>query len=187
MEQTRHVDLQRSADFAPEIGVYVAALDDLLKRQKHRFRGMTIEELDWRPAPDMNSAGTLLLHIATVEVSWMCEEVLGEEFPQDLREMRGHRDGMMPPGGLPQVEGEPLDFYLEQLDVARTRTKEVLSGFRDADLVTTYRDAGDGEYEYTLQWILYHLVEHAAYHEGQIGYLRHLRRALTARVSDGSR
>ena len=67
--------------------------------------------------------------------------------------------------GAPQVQGRPLEAYLEQLAATRARTLEVLRGFTDADLA---RLVGEGEPPrgmeprsvlYTIDWIIWHIID----------------------------
>lgn len=177
MPETRKVDLRLDPELAPEIALHFAELQALRAPLERCVAGMSVEDLDWTPAAGMNSVGTLLLHSAAVELSWLREEVLGEEFPAAAVELRRHRDAMLGPGGLPPSRGLPLEFYLDQLSAVRASTRATLAGFSDQDLASFHRDAGTGNAEFSLRWILYHLVEHMAHHAGQIGLLRHLRRA----------
>ena len=70
--------------------------------------------------------------------------------------------------------------YLAQLDATRAETLRILQGFTDADLA---RLVGEAEPPpgverrselYTVDWIIWHVIEHEATHVGQIELLRRL-------------
>jgi uncharacterized damage-inducible protein DinB len=57
----------------------------------------------------------------------------------------------------------------------RNQTREVLSSRSDDDLerITPFERGGE-KYEYTLRWMLHHLIDHEAQHKGQILMLKRL-------------
>ena len=72
--------------------------------------------------------------------------------------------------GLPQVTGRPLEEYLAKLNQVRDDAFAALRGLTDDDLpnLRPERPAEpDGE-QFTIDWILFHLVEHEAHHAGQV-------------------
>jgi uncharacterized damage-inducible protein DinB len=71
------------------------------------------------------------------------------------------------------LKGWTLTDYLRALDAARAATHEVLRGWRDADLLSTYELRGR---THSYEWTLYHVLEHFAGHYGQILLLEHLMR-----------
>ncbi len=170
----RHFQVSPEVEFSERIGRYVAMLEDVRRRVRHYVDGLTPEQLSWHPNDRVESIGTVLLHIAAVEVSWiqedicripMSEEEWGIAFPIRL--------------GIPQVSGEPLEFYLEKLNRTRAETREILTGLSDSDLdrVLSPLEPGDPNAPpttYTIEWILYHLVEHEAHHKGQIAVMKRL-------------
>src|SRR5439155_4137545 len=82
--------------------------------------------------------------------------------------------------GAPQVTGRHVEFYLQKLDATRKRILEILRGFTDADLTRLVGEAEPrpGEekrsYLFTIDWIIWHIIEHEATHVGQIELLRRL-------------
>src|SRR6266508_255093 len=71
----------------PEVGRWLAALQDARGRTLRDLDGVTDEEIDRRPFEGANSIGTVLYHIAAIETDWLFEEILGAEaspWPQDL-------------------------------------------------------------------------------------------------------
>jgi uncharacterized damage-inducible protein DinB len=77
---------------------------------------------------------------------------------------------------LPQVQGEPIEFFFTKLDAVRDETRLALGRLTDADLSREIQGLGsppDAD-RFTIEWILYHLVEQKAHHRGQIALLKRL-------------
>src|SRR5262245_21225117 len=53
-----------------EVASFIAQLDDLLERQHDQTRKLTPVDLEWQPAPGMNTIGMLMAHQAVIEVAW---------------------------------------------------------------------------------------------------------------------
>jgi uncharacterized damage-inducible protein DinB len=163
--------------YSPQVGRYVAQLNEVRRRLKEEVAGLSIEQLDWHPDDATESIGTQLLHLDAVEWSWMNEDIFGtpgDDYPGDWSEAMPIRVG------VPQVTGRPSEWYLEKLDVTREETLRILRGFTDADLS---RLVGEAETEpgverrsrlYTIDWIIWHVLQHEAAHVGQIELLRRI-------------
>lgn len=163
-----------------EAGLFVAQLDDLLSILKGDLAGISVAELEWQPAPGMNTIGMLLAHDAIVEVFWMQAALEGRtEF--DIAAVIGIHmpdDGIPcpPQGGHPKVlKGKTLRWYWNRIEEARAHLKSLVGPITPAGLnrkVEARRKDGTLRV-YNIRWVLYHLVEHFAAHQGQIYLLRH--------------
>jgi uncharacterized damage-inducible protein DinB len=163
--------------YSPQIGRYVAQLNEVRADLLHELDGLSVEQIDWHPDDKTESIGTLLLHLDAVEWSWIHQDIFGasdDKYPGSWAEAMPIRVG------VPQVQGRPLAAYLEQLAASRARTLEALRGFTDADLA---RQVGEGDPPrglephsvlYTIDWIIWHIIEHEATHVGQVELLRRL-------------
>jgi uncharacterized damage-inducible protein DinB len=155
--------------FAPGVGRFVAMFVDARRRLLRDLEGMRRESLDAIPLWGRNSIGTLLYHVAAIELDWAYADLLegsqgfpdGTEdwFPVDVRE----RDGRLTP------VVEPLQRHLDRLEWTRSRFLEVLGGLTDPDLERTFSNGDD---ENGGSWILHHLLQHEAEHRGQIAEIR---------------
>ena len=139
--------------------------------------GLSVEQLDWHPDAQTESIGTLLLHLAAIEWSWMHEDIFGAAAGQ----YPGRWDEALPIRvGAPQVTGRPLALYLAQLERSRDLTLTILRGFTDADLSRLVGEAAPPPGRerrsvlYTIDWVIWHVLEHEALHVGQIELLRRL-------------
>lgn len=139
---------------------------------KKYIAGMTEPQLSWYPNERVESVGTLLLHIAAVEMSWIQEDIMRKRMPNEWIIAFPIRFN------IPQVTGRPLEHFLEKLDTVRAGTRQTLATLTDEELdrqVTSLDDADNPDAEkYSIEWILYHLIEHEAHHRGQIAQMKRL-------------
>ena len=166
------ITVEPATGFTRRIGTYITQLEDIRKRTKRYAADLSPARLAWHPQPDVESIGTLLIHIAAVEVSWIQEDILRKPMGEEWKIAFPIRFG------IPQVSGQPLEFFWEKLDSARAETRAALAAMTDTDLsraITPLDDEGtEGATQYTIEWILYHLVEHEAHHKGQIAVMKRL-------------
>lgn len=150
------------------VGRWVWALEDSRRRTKSLLAGLTQEALDWKPPEGGNSIGTILYHLAAIEMSYLYEDILEVGWapeleallPYDIREQQGT---------LVTVEGESLQRHLDRLNATRNLTLRHLMTMSEDEL---YRIRRIADYETTPEWVLHHLMQHEAEHRGQIGELR---------------
>lgn len=159
--------------YDPEIGTWLWALEDVRRRYTLRFvDGLDRRTLDWEgPDGRENAIGTLLYHIADVELGWLFYDVLLQtDLPEAVKPDFPHPD-RGPDGRLTPVLGVPLDVHLGRLERSR---RLFLETFRDIPPAEWRRlRAPEGEdYAVTPQWAVFHLVEHEAGHAFQISALR---------------
>ena len=161
-------------------GSFVAQLDDQSERLAGDVRDLTADDLQWQPAPGMNTMGMLLAHIAIVEVYWTqvgplgltayeTESVLGIGLDDDGMPIP---EGGAPPAGL---RGRNVAWFGDLLGRARTYSRRAIAALTDADLdrEITRRRLDGSVHVSNMRWILYHMVEHFAGHYGQINLLAH--------------
>jgi uncharacterized damage-inducible protein DinB len=168
-----------------EAASFVAQLDDQSHRLREDLEGITPEELQWQPAPGMNTIGMLLAHLAVVEVHWMNVGVLGLE-PGKVSETLGiveSADGIplapdaTPPGGL---SGKTFEWFQSLEQKARDYTYATLKPLAENAMdVETRRfvKSHNVRVHNNARWVLYHVLEHYAGHYGQILMMRHQYRA----------
>lgn len=165
--------------FAPGIGRYVAQLAELRAKLLREVDQLTPAQLSWHPNPLTESIGTQLLHIAAVEWSWIFQDIFG----RPDADFDGWEEAFPIRVDRPQVTGRPLAAFTAKLASVREQTLDALRGLTEADLARLVGEAPVGEGEearsklYTIDWILFHLVEHEAHHFGQIELLRRLNAA----------
>jgi hypothetical protein len=117
-----------------------------------------------------NSIGTLLYHIAAIELDWLYTEVLQREwtpeiedlFPYPVRDDKGH---------LYPVLNVSLSDHLARLETIR---QNLLDSFNEIT-IEDYRHLRQLEhYDVSPEWVLHHLSQHEAEHRGEILTIRTL-------------
>lgn len=147
-----------------EIGRYLWMLEDVRKRLKEAVAGIDQQGLDWQPPYRGNSIGTLLYHIAAVEIDWLYCEVQETEFPPQVMALLPF-DMRDEAGRLTAVYQIPLSDHIQRLDDCRAYLLDI---FNSMSLAQFRRVRHLPDYDVTPEWVLYHLIQHEAEHLGQI-------------------
>ncbi|WP_417377054.1 DinB family protein [Gimesia maris] len=155
----------------PEIGRWLWALAEVRQRMLRLVQDCDLQLLDWRgPDGRENSIGSLLYHIAIVELSWLYLDLLRQEFPPEVNEL-------LPipmadeEGNVSQVSDMSLTEHLNRLHATR---EIAFSIFQKMDLPEWRRlrpPVNEQNYETTPEWAIFHLIEHEAGHAFQISSL----------------
>ena len=114
----------------------------------------------------VETIGTLLFHIAAIEWSWIFEDIDGLEL--DYEEWK-EAFALRPQVDVPQIKGKNKQFYLEKLQEVREQVYQRLQEFEDNDLERIVESEGN---KYSIEWILFHILEHETMHIGQILLLK---------------
>jgi uncharacterized damage-inducible protein DinB len=162
---------------------FVWQMEDQRRQLLAGVAGLTAPELEWQPAPGMNSIGMLLAHVAYAESHIVQVGIEGKPDSDTVSAigLSEEQEGMpLAPGAPPSpaLRGRPLADFEEMLGRARRATLRVASTLADEDLARrVVRQRPDGSTRvFDVAWVFYHLIEHEAGHRGQIGLLRHLAR-----------
>jgi len=104
--------------YDPEIGRWLWALEDVRRTVKAAVGGLSQELLDAKPE-GWNSIGSLLYHVAAIEADWLCDEVMGSHWPDEIVSLFtvDVRDDQ---GLLAAVSGMTLEEHLTRLDLVRS-------------------------------------------------------------------
>ncbi len=156
--------------YAVEIGRALWMLEDTRRRTKDHLKGLSPAVLDWHASETDNTIGTLLYHMAAIELDWLYAEVLEQAAPADLMvlfpyDVREHQ------GQLTPVKAGTLEAYVVRLDTTRAT---LLAAFRPLTLEDYRRLRWLEDYDVTPEWVLHHLMQHEAEHRGQIIEIRRL-------------
>jgi uncharacterized damage-inducible protein DinB len=148
----------------PEIGRGLWRLNAARGRLLETLQGVDAAALDWVPPYRGNSIGTLLYHIAAIEVDWLYCEVVVSDFPPEVVAMLPFdvRDG---DGRLTAVPDITLHDHLARLEQTRGLLTAVYANMSIANYRRT-RHLPD--YDVTPEWVLFHLTQHETEHRGHI-------------------
>jgi uncharacterized protein DUF664 len=133
-----------------------------------KVSGLTRDLLAVRLGPSTLTLAGLVKHLALVEDSWFQEDLLGRDLPEpwasapfdDDRDWDFH-------SAVDDSPSELLDLYAAACERSRTAVAEV-----GGDLLATMaRPTRRGEV-FNLRWILLHMLEETARHNGHADLLR---------------
>lgn len=170
-----------------DAGTYFTQMEDQTKRLLDAIADITPEELEWQPAPRMNTIGMLLAHLAGTEVGWAMRGFQGyqasnlDEFIKRIEDLGFPDDGngFQHGDGPPEYQkGRDLAFFVERMNRARAYWREAASKITCEQMNTEIRElVWDGTYRiYTPRWVMHHIHLHGPHHGGQIMLLRHMYR-----------
>ena len=161
------LQLNLPSGYITEIAPWIAALEDMRHQTCQAVALLDQAQLDYLPSGFSNSIGTLLAHIAAVELGWLYGEVLEAEFPAEAESwFATERDEA---GQLLPVVGQPLPHHLARLAFVR---EHLLRVFGPMTLEDFRHPRQLPDYHVTPEWVLYHLLEHEAGHLAQIRMIR---------------
>lgn len=156
---------------APLIGSWLWGMEETRRGLLATVRGLDQQQLDWRgPTGRDNSIGSLLYHIALVELDWLHYDLLLTEPPQEVLASFPHHH-RTPDGRLAHVEGVSIDDHLERMALVRRHFLEALRPMSLQDWHAV-REPEGVDYAVTPAWTVFHLVEHEAGHLFEIRALK---------------
>lgn len=153
--------------YASPVGYALACLEKERERTCEAVSGLSVEALDAYAKGFPNSIGTLLYHIAAIELDWLYCEILERDVPKNLASLFpvDVREG----GRLSVVSGIELAEHLHRLALVRQALRNIL---KELDSEDFYRSRNLSDYCVNPAWVLYHLLEHEAKHSEQIARIR---------------
>ncbi len=158
----------------PEVGLWLAALEEGRADTLKELERVTHDMVDWYPDAPLNSIGTLLYHIALIEAAWVAEEILeSDDEPIELAGVLPWPDREGPGNGgarrLSRIDGQTLDEHRERLATVRGWTLDQLKPMTNADF---HRVRSLEAYDVAPNWVLHHVLQHEAEHRSHIAWLR---------------
>ena len=167
-EPRQRLTLEPIAD-DPEVGRWLAALEDGRRETLRELQDVTPEMVDWYPDAPLNSIGALLYHVALIEADWVATEILElDGYPPELKRLLpwADREGS---GHLWRADGQDLDAHLGRLRGVRLFVLERLRPMTNDDF---HRIRRLDEYDVAPDWAVHHILQHEAEHRSHIAWLR---------------
>ena len=156
------------AGFTPEIGRLVAMMTYARQTTIDAARGLTVEQLDRLHDRESNSIGSLLAHIAAVEVAYQLDTFEHRDFTEEELKVWGAALDLGE-AARREIRGFPLDHYVERLTAIRTETLEELAKRDDAWLDEEREFSRGRPANNYFKW--FHVMEDELSHRGQIRWL----------------
>jgi uncharacterized damage-inducible protein DinB len=156
---------------APEAETLLAFLDYHRDTLRRKVAGLDREQLGQTVGPSTMTLGGLVKHLALVEDSWFSVVLDGEEHapPWDAVDWTGDPDWEWRTGSA-EEPAVLLATYEE--NVARADRHLAAALEREGLETPSVRTSRRGEGAFSLRWILLHMIEEYARHNGHADLLR---------------
>jgi hypothetical protein len=154
---------------APEVGRWLAAMEEGRRDTLREIDGVTDDIVDLHPLGAENSIGTTLYHIALIEADWLVDDIFGSRLDDsDLAPLFpvAHRDDA---GTLSHIAGEPLAGHLARLAEVRAFLLEQIRPMVAEDF---HAPRARPDYDVSPVWVAFHLLQHEAEHRSELGWLK---------------
>lgn len=155
-----------------EVATLVGFLDHQRATLEWKCRGLDDEQLRVMLRPSSITLGGLLKHLACVEDSWFTETVGGEPLPEPWASVDFEAD----PEWIWHTAASESGEYLRMLwtmgvDRSRAVVRARLS--TDAEAALNHRHAAWGRQDpVSMRWVLVHMIEEYARHNGHADLIR---------------
>ncbi len=158
--------------YHPEVGILLASLADSTREWRENLESPTVEAITWQPWQASYSIGAVMLHMIDCEIYWFETFAVGK--PEDAEEAKLLMAKQIDQDNVkwPTPPAEPIEWYFELHDRLRARTWETLRELTDPEQIFKGR-----KNQFTLRWILAHVLEHDSYHGGQVVLLHEMWKA----------
>jgi uncharacterized damage-inducible protein DinB len=117
----------------------------------------------WRVRPGGPSIGAIILHMIVTEIFWIEHFVLGRPVEAEDWKLLMWDEIDVDSSKWPDAPNQPLSWYLDLHDRYRTRILEAIKSWPAAENLMDFHDR-----QVTPRWVLGHVIQHEAYHGGQI-------------------
>jgi len=157
---------------ADEVATLTGFLDYQRATLEWKTRGLTDEQLRVSLPPTSMTLGGMLKHLAYVEDYWFTETVEGEPKPSPWAEVDWKADPDWEWHSAAEDSGEDLRrLWAERVEHSRAVVARELTPDPGAGLARAH-SAWGGQGQASLRWVLVHMIEEYARHNGHADFLR---------------
>ncbi len=161
------IDPELAAD---EITTLLGFLNFHRDTLRMKTAGLTAEQLNYSHLPSTLTLGGLLKHLAMVESNWLSEDLLDEPMmpPFDTADWAADRDWEF----TTAVADAPEQLHALFNESVRRSDAILQNAMYGAGLNTlSVKSSGEGD-KFSLRWIVVHLIEEYARHNGHADFIR---------------
>ena len=152
-----------------DLGLLAAILQDGTREWRWELEGVTEDAIVWQPFPGGHSIGGLMFHIIEAEVYWV--EMILKGMPEDEALMKEIMSSEIKVDEIlwPTPPRKPISYFFELHDKVRARMLKHIETVQDPAAVLNRKKD-----DVTVRWVLGHIIQHEAYHGGQIVLLNEM-------------
>jgi len=157
---------------ADEVATLLGFLDYQRATFEWKCRGLTDEQLRQSLPPTSMTLGGMLKHLALVEDYWFTEAIAGQPSPPPWAEIDWKAD---PDWDWHSAAGESGDDLRALWQERVQRSRAIVAAQVDPDPaagLAAAHSAWGGQGEVSLRWVLVHMIEEYARHNGHADLLR---------------
>jgi uncharacterized damage-inducible protein DinB len=154
-----------------EIGRWLAAFEEVRRDTLRVLAEIPPDAVDREPADGGDTVGTILYHIALIEIDWVYVDVLGRDRGADIPRHLFPFDDRVEDDHLTPVLGEPLQGHLDRLAATRSLALDELRALSPEGYHRT-RTGESGDV--AADWVVFHLIDHEVEHRVRLSTLRDL-------------
>jgi uncharacterized damage-inducible protein DinB len=148
------------------VGIWLSALQDARQRTMQVLESIEPDWLDFVPEDGGESIGTILYHLAAIEVDWLYADVLQAPFPPEIETLLPH-DVRDEAGKLTAVS-DTMQNHLDRLNSIR---RHLLDQFLSMTPDEFEKPHSLPPYDISPVYVIHHLMQHEAEHRSQINWI----------------
>jgi uncharacterized damage-inducible protein DinB len=133
-----------------------------------KVAGLTQDQMAQPIETSSLTLGGLVKHMALVEDSWFTERFAGRPMPAPFADIDWDSD---PDWEFRTAAGDTPEWLVQRYDEACDRSRAVVASAGSLDELAVAGRSKSGEV-FTLRWILLHMIEESARHNGHADLLR---------------
>lgn len=166
----RSWDLVLPADVEPQLATLIATWHDGYREWRGELGMVKEDAIVWQPYENGPSIGGILLHMADCDAYWINQIALRQPAdPEDPAALYNNSMDQYGPN-WPVPPRQPITWYFQILESRRAQVIKAIEELADPNA----RFQREKSAEFTLRWIVAHLVEHDSYHGGQVVLLHEM-------------